>query len=702
MVEELTLAEFLRIMRGRKWLVTGLTLLVLIPAGIITFMLPPVYEAEAVIAYGKPGEAIVVESFIEGVYSKSPIPDLMEEIKTKSLAREVVLSLSDTIIKKLDPKGEASVEDLAEAIRKNINVKNIRGTSIIKIIYRANDPALCAFIANRIAETVIKRNLEAKREEIRGIKEFVEHQLELYAKRLEESEKELMDFYKKHPDFSYDTVGLVKDKILEELEILYYNTYTERRMKEEKLTYLREKLKEEKGTVIPDVSKLSIDEIESIRAKLISLEREYINLVVSGKDGNSPKAKDLERQIEELKAQLRKEIEKVEPVDPFVRLSTLFQEVIDLETEIEALRAKEKVLSGLIRMKEKKREQLPEIQMEFARLLRRNRVNEKVYTFLLEKSEELRITEAGKVADIKVIDPATPPKNPIKPKKKRNLAVALVLGLLFGIGGALMVEALDTSVKSPDDIEKRLSLPVLAVIPVIGKEDDIKTKLIKRFSSRSTPVEAYRSLRTNISFSSPEKKKKILLITSPGPGEGKTLTSINLALTYAELGERTLLIDGDIRKPMVHRAFDGKKEPGLSEYLAGKADIKDILRKDNDNLFYITSGTLPPNPPGLLESERMKRFLQDMGKKYDVVIIDSPPVLAFTDTPILAGEVDATIIVARANFTSVQALEDAKELIEHAGGNVLGVVFNMFDIRKSYGYYHYYYYYSYHEEEKGG
>lgn len=701
MLEELTFAEFIRIMKERKWLVLSLTLLVLLPSGIITFMLPPVYEAEAIIAYGKPGEAIVVESFIEGVYSKSPIPDLMQEIKTKSLAREVALSLPDTVKRKLSQNKEISLEGLARIINANLDVKNIRGTSIIKIIYRANDPKLCAFVANRIAETVIKRNLKSKKQEIEGIKRFVEEQLRLYAQKLDESEKELMDFYKRHPDFSWDTIGMVKDKILEDLEILYYNTYTERRMKEEKLSYLKEKLKEEKGTVIPDVSKLSIEEIESIRAKLISLEREYINLIVSRKDGDSPRAKELERQIEELKMQLKKEIEKVEPVDPFIRLSTLFQEVIDLETEIEALRAKEKVVSQVIKLKEKKRQKLPEIQIEFSRLLRKNRVNEKVYTFLLEKNEELRMTEAGKVADIKIIDPATPPNKPIKPKKRRNLAVAFVLGLLFGIGGALLVEAMDTSVKSPDEIEKRISLPVLAVIPVIGKEDDIEAKLIKKISPDSPPVEAYRSLRTNISFSLPEKDKKVLLITSPGPQEGKTLTSLNLALTYAELGEKTLIIDADIRKPGIHYAFGVKKEPGLSEYLAGKNDIKDVMRNENESLSYITSGTLPPNPPALLESERMKRLIKDMMRRYDVVIIDSPPALAFTDTPILAGEVDATVIIAKANFTSIKALEDTKSVIEHAGGRPLGAVLNMFDVKKAYGYYSYYYYYSY-KEDKGG
>jgi tyrosine-protein kinase Etk/Wzc len=358
---------------------------------------------------------------------------------------------------------------------------------------------------------------------------------------------------------------------------------------------------------------------------------------------------------------------------------------------------------------------LPKQELELARLIRAKEVNDNIYATLLEKREEARITEAGKVGDVRVIDYAEAPVDPIKPQKKKNIALAMILGLSFSVGLAFLLNSLDNSLKSEQDVEKYLDLPVLASVPKIStngvlykiknkddRDNNYYSKLLSQILTKSTVVEAYRSLQLNFSFLNPDKKLKTILITSSAPGEGKTLTSLNIAQIYAQAGIKTLVIDCDLRRPMVHKALKIKQEPGLTNVLIDKAIALDsyVQILDDENLGVLTCGTLPPNPSELLSSKRMEEILAQAQNTYELVIVDAPPIISVTDSLILGKKVDGVLLVLRSGKISREAAQKAKKILENSKINIAGALLNDVDLKNVYGNYKDYYYYSKKKEKK--
>jgi Mrp family chromosome partitioning ATPase/capsular polysaccharide biosynthesis protein len=391
---------------------------------------------------------------------------------------------------------------------------------------------------------------------------------------------------------------------------------------------------------------------------------------------------------------------------------------------------------------------LPQNEIDYARLNREYEVNEKSYRLLQSKLEDARIAEAEKVQDVKVVNPATVPKAPIKPKKELAVLLGLIVGVVLGIFIAFLVETLDTSIGTIDDLETLLKLPVLAVIPYMKpkprkrslwpgfekssapKIKDKKTRahiesmreqLLIKFGQKSTTTEAYRILRTNIKVDELLKaNKRILLLTSTIPEEGKSITSINLALALAQDGYRTLLVDCDLRKAVIHKAFNTNKEPGLTDILLGTSTpesairnlidlmIDDITVKDAlktpglDNFNFLTCGRIVVNPAELLDSAKVIELFAYLKSQFNFVLIDSPPVLPVPDTIILGTKVaEKLYLVYRAGFTSKIALLRAKEQLDMMKAIPSGVILNS-TTRESQivsDYYHHYYHYKYYTEE---
>ena len=402
---------------------------------------------------------------------------------------------------------------------------------------------------------------------------------------------------------------------------------------------------------------------------------------------------------------------------------------------------------------------LPESELEYARLTRDVKVNEKSYLLLQSKLEEARIAdEAEKIEDVKVVNPAMTPKVPIKPKKKLAALMGLVVGLVVGVFASFVVETMDTSIGTIDDLESLLNLPVLAVIPYMKTKsaerkkwwgnwlagartkregardpralDAMREQLIVRYGQRSSATEAYRILRTNIKVRElVEQKKTVLLITSTIPKEGKSITALNLALALAQDGFRTLLVDCDLRKALVHKIFKIDKEPGLSDILLGKVtpekavrNMIDIMMGDTafiqkpedapglDNFYLLPCGQVVSNPAELLDSSELKVVFSNLKEKYDFVIVDAPPVLPVPDTIILGTKIaDKLYLVYRSGFTSKIAILRAKEQLDMTKAVPSGVVLNSTTPESQLvsDYYHHYYHYRYYterepEEEKEG
>ena len=345
--------------------------------------------------------------------------------------------------------------------------------------------------------------------------------------------------------------------------------------------------------------------------------------------------------------------------------------------------------------------------------------NKQLYDGMLQKLKEAGITAGLRSSNIRIVDPALIPPGPSRPNKSRNVLLSIMVGLLGGIGLALLREYLDNTVKTPDDIETLAHLPSLAVVPALtnssGKRRGRFSKLLKstvvtskegraELISHNMPQsqmsEAFRALRTSLLLSQADHPPQVILMTSALPREGKTTAAVNLAVTLAQLGDKTLLVDADLRKPGINRALslvDGK-HAGLSSYLAGVStlDLITVPHPAITNLEAIPTGPIPPNPADLLSSRRLTELIAELRTRYKFVVIDSPPIMAATDAVILSVLVDGVLMVVRSGETPKEAFTRTRDLLVGVKCHMLGVVLNAVDASSPDYYYSYRYYpYSY-------
>jgi tyrosine-protein kinase Etk/Wzc len=328
-----------------------------------------------------------------------------------------------------------------------------------------------------------------------------------------------------------------------------------------------------------------------------------------------------------------------------------------------------------------------------------------------------RIAESDDGGTVQLLDLATVPSFAISPNRRRAVTYALAVGLLLGIGLALLLERLDDTIKSPDELRDKMGLPVLGLIPAINiaelSKGEEATPAVGRLATHADPrspvAEAYRSLRTNLAFARANQALanqaiSSLVVASPGPGDGKSTTAANLAITFAQQGQRVLLVDADMRRAVLDKTFDVPRTPGLTDCILGTVNVADAARATQvPNLFVLPSGQFPPNPSELLGSPAMRAVLRDAKDAFDVVMFDSPPLLAVTDAAVLATIVDGTILVVRTNTTQREAARRALGQLRSVHGRVLGAVLNDIDTRAGAGYGGYgYYYYAYYGSEADG
>jgi capsular exopolysaccharide synthesis family protein len=311
------------------------------------------------------------------------------------------------------------------------------------------------------------------------------------------------------------------------------------------------------------------------------------------------------------------------------------------------------------------------------------------------------VVEIMNVDNVKILDVAVTPRNPIKPNKYMNIAIAGVLGLMFGLGLAFALEFLDKTIKTPDDVKRHLGLSIIGAIPHNEKAE--KRKIITLEDPKSPVSEAYRTLRTNLRFASLDKEIKTLVVTSAIAGEGKSMTTVNLATALAQAGSKVLLIDADFRRPSLHKIARKPNADGLADVLINKTDYrKSVKSSSSENLDLLFSGLIPPNPSELLSSKSMLKFIEETKEDYDYLIFDTPPVALVTDAAILSNEVDATILITSVGMVDYDVAQRAVELLENANANIIGSVLNEIPIGKG-GYSYYKYYSSYYGEyEKTG
>lgn len=402
-------------------------------------------------------------------------------------------------------------------------------------------------------------------------------------------------------------------------------------------------------------------------------------------------AEPIQKKLVELEFQLNELLQKYTEKHPLVQ--QLRQQIKDLESQVKGFSGKD---------------------LDYARLNREVEVNRKLYAMLKEKLEEARITEAQKVSDVTIVDPAVVPGSPVSGDRRTGILVGIVLGLVLGVSFAFVVETFDTSMGTIEDVERALKLPVLGVVPSIQQEFKTDQGLIERFRERFAPkaatpqeeklirlishyrpqspiAEVFRNIHTNLKLS---PSKKTILVTSSGPQEGKSSIASNLGIVMAQTGLKTLLVSIDLRRPALFKAFGIKNEPGLHELLNGTATLDEVMNNITDillgemkfedvtrtagidNISIIPSGRLPSNPVELLESKELPSLIEKFKAQFDVVIFDAPPVLPVTDASLLAPRVDAVVMVYEIGRVSREALIRAKMQLESVGAKISGVILN--------------------------
>ncbi len=386
---------------------------------------------------------------------------------------------------------------------------------------------------------------------------------------------------------------------------------------------------------------------------------------------------------------------------------SLIKRFTEEHPRIQALDAQIDNLTEELSKVEETTKTLPNTQQEILRLTRTAEVASELYTTLLNNAQELKVVKAGTVGNVRIIDPAVTANKPVRPKKKFIVAMSFVLGLLLAIAAAVVRKRMQAGVEDPEVVERQLGLPVYATIPVSRKQRELNkrgrnrgdaTLVLAAVEPEDLAVESVRSLRTSLHFAQLDAKNNIIMITSPSPGAGKTFVTANLATILADAGKRVLIVDADLRRGRMHTLFGLSRESGLSELIAGTCDEKSVVQATGiENLDAISTGKRPPNPAELLLHENFARFIQQISSSYDYVVIDTPPVLAVTDSAIVGRLAGATLMVLKDGQHPLREIEQSIKRLKLAGVNLRGAVFNAISrVSAKHGFGRYYgYSYSY-------
>ena len=597
--------------------------------------------------------------------------------KLKEWKQLITGQKSDTFQKKLERE-----EFLEKKYKENLSIDLERDTTIINLAFTSPDPILAHKIVNSQIKEFIGWQMDKKIAAADSAKEQLKKQIENARVQLEKSEDELNNFAQRAGIVSLDSKLNLVYRQLEEINNALAKAEADRLAKEA----LYQQAKAGDVSSIPMVLENPL--IQNLREEYIKRLSEYEEHSTVFK-ADYPRQQKLKAKIADIQKLIAKEENKI--------LNGIQSDYLtSLKTE-ETLRekAEEKKTAALA---------LNSRATQYKILEREVSTNKVIYQSLLERSKEIDANVGVDIGNMQVVDYAKIPSRPYKPNVRLNLLIALAIGLIGGVGLAFFFEYFDKTVKRVDEISERFQIPVLGVTPQIQEKNLNFDKLVRQ-DPTSHFSEAIRTTKVSLELSgSGDYPLKSLLITSTAPQEGKTTVASNLAITFAETGERVLLIDCDLRRPRLHRTYGDDSHPrkGLSQFLAGTCGIEDVIKKtDIPNLYFISAGLIPPNPVELLASKRMKKALASFTEHFDRVILDGPPAGGFADVLVLGNIVSGTILVCSLGQTHRDALRLFLKGILHVNGYLLGCVINKLSSGFRYGYnYGYSYGYSYNYKSK--
>ena len=738
--EPTTLRDYLFVVLKRKWLIVSLVLVITSLVTIQSFRAPSIYLGETTIRIEQRPMSVLQtkEIVITGQNDPNFWGTQLKLLENPALARQVVLTLdlqhnsaffggqpqggvfsslrrifskakktteapaapggltvvgeSEVTGDALTPEQLAELEPYEDAIIAGESVEPVPNTNLVKIGFIHSDPVLAQKIANTLAEVFVNNNLARATAGSSKAEDVLAKEIATLQTKIKQEQEEQFNYAKNHNlPLTTDASGNLEAVRLATLSAQLLQAENDRKLVQAQLEAAR---REQDPFSIPDVN--TSGRVEKLRDRISALkEKRDALLIVYTPEW--PEVKKIDAQLKGLEAELAKAPPEI---------------VTSIQRRYEAAAARENLLRRSYEQQKGTTTQQTRDQIDLMAISQELETNKQYLNTLLQRQREFQVTSGDRSNEVSIASYSRLPKTPIGPQRLRNILVAFLLSLGAGIGLAFLLDFLDDTVKTVDDIDRYLHLPALALIPssrdrgrligiggppANGTADT--TALAMVHDARSPIAESYRHLRTSLLLSSAGQPPKTILVTSSQPSEGKTTTTINTAFMLAQTGAEVLVVDCDLRRPRLHAHFDAPNNRGLTNWLSGETDIDSLMQTlpAQPNLKFLTSGPVPPNPAELLGSDEMRKLLAILSERFSHIVIDSPPAISFTDASILSTMVDGVVLVVHGGRSSRAVVRRAKQQLLDVGAHIFGVVLNNVKLETQ-DYYYSGYYSSYYTE----
>ncbi|HHQ47653.1 MAG TPA: polysaccharide biosynthesis tyrosine autokinase [Acidobacteria bacterium] len=670
---EFSLVEYTDLLWRQRWLIAAVVLICILAGGAWAFTTTKMYRARTRIAFEQAPQIIKSQ-----IYGGPSWWELQQYTKDQMLVLQTH-RLAERVAEKLGLNANPAFgKDPAAMLLGRLKIENVKDTNILELSMTGKDPDKVAEWLNVYVQEYIAINIEDNLNRTRKVYQVISEKLNPLRQQLEQSEQKLISFKEKEESFLVGDQD--KNVITEQVNTLtteYAKAKAERIKLETKIAALQ-------GVDVTSLSRATLPDvlqdptIQQLKRQLDDLEVELADKLRTYKSGH-PVIKELRSRISSIKLRIKQQIQTI---------------VKGLRTDYRIRKAREASLYRALQQLRDQAINLSKQNLEYEKLQHEYEQNKTFYEQMLQRSKETDISASAALNNVRVIDPAEPPKHPYKPNPPRILSLSLILGLFLGVGLAFGLDFIDQTLRRPEEAERYLGLETLAAVP--------------KFTDETTHVarEVYQSLRTAVMMAAREEGPQVLMVTSAAPQEGKTTTAFNLAKALAAGGSRVLVVDADLRKPRFHRILGVKNVRGLTSIVLGERGIRDVIHTvaDQPNLDIITSGPLPPNPPEVFGKASFKRMLDEARSQYDWIVIDTPPVSSVTDAVICARLTDMVVLVIRYATVKRGVILNSVRQLAKTGTRLAGIVFNDVTMERGsyyYNYYYAYYHYGYGEETEG-
>jgi capsular exopolysaccharide synthesis family protein len=558
----------------------------------------------------------------------------------------------------------------AAAFQSRLSIEPVIGSRLVNLRFLAYDPSLAALAVNTLAQLYIEQSLDFRYTTSSEATGWLADRQADQKKKVEEAERALQDYSEREGLVNFEEKQSLAEQKLQTFAQAAMNARTDRITKETLYNQFRTLPTSQLESLPLVAGSLSI---QQLREHLGELRREQARL----SETLGERHPDLIR----VNSDIRSNEDKLRSEIQFIERS--------VESDYRAALQQEASLAANLETAKREALEVNRKAIEFGVLKREVEANQLLYRDLMNRTKQTGLESELKSTNIRVVEKAEPPRVPVAPQRARNYLLSLLIGIALGVGLASLFEQVDNTMKTPEDIKRHLGMPFLGMVPDVTARSG---KILRPSSIAASAAEAYRVLRTNLIFTSAATKGRVLLVSSTNPGEGKTTTITNLAAALAQNGARVLAIDADLRRPTVHQHFGLAKTPGLSDLIVGKCKPSEAVQTTQyKGLHVLPCGYIPPNPAELLGSMAMKDILVGLREHYEWVLIDTPPVLAMADTPVICPLVDGVVLVIAAEVSSRPSITRAIDQIGAVGGKVTGIVLNKVNLERNAYYYGQYY-----------